>query len=217
MYKTPIKRLVALLLNFTIFYLVILAVATMAKSNNDILSEASIKALKYFTVQSNLLAGLVSLISCVFYLLPNERKPSRVFSVIKLVSTTAVTLTLLTVIFYILPLVGFVRSFSGGNFYMHLVVPILCIIDFVFMEKDKEFRYRDNVFSIIPPILYGIFYFTNLIINNGFGNIEFDWYGFGMFGLGIGMIVFAVMVGFTFGISNALYFSFKRANKKKDT
>lgn len=201
----------SLVFNFLILNFVIIALYTMTTSKGGVLTSQTADALKYFTVQSNILAGLSALVSIIFILIKKDKPKWLV--IVKFVTTNMVFLTFMTCIIYLGPLVGYLVIFSGTNFYMHLVVPLLAIFQFIFDEQKIDFKRSYVFFATIPMIIYGIGYFGNLIAVNGFGDYRYDFYGFGTFGLGIGALVFLMMVALTFGLAFLLYFSYKKAHK----
>ena len=210
------RKIIGVLSNSLIVLLVFIAIVKMVTTKSSILAGAALEGLKYFTVQSNLLEGFVALASVIYFLFFDQKKYPRLLGIMKLVSTTAVGLTFITVITYLTPLIGLARLLEDANLYMHLIIPLLAIIEFIFFEKEKQLIYRHNLYAVAPMFIYGVGYLTNVGIHNAFyGNLMYDWYGFGMFGPVIGAVMFIVMLIVTFGISNGLYFAYKRVNKKE--
>ena len=130
----------AYILNIIIFALEVFAITWMMSGlNSGALSSSRIAMLKYFTVDSNILMGIIALIVCL-----DERKVikgqkdkiSNSSYILKLVGTVGVTLTMLVTIFFLTPTMapkyGLLGLFYYSNFFLHLLNPILSIIVFEF-------------------------------------------------------------------------------------
>ena len=145
------------------------------------LSAGSFYNLKYFTVLSNLFQAFVSL----FYFA--GRRPRR----FKYASTTAVALTFFVVLFFLGPIYGYASMYAGASFWLHLVVPVLAMLDFLFLDREGTFTLRDSLFAMIPMTAYGLYYVGNLIVN---GVKDNDWYRFATGGLWASAMTFLVIV-----------------------
>lgn len=128
-------------------------------------SEGGLGNLRYFTVLSNLLQCGVSLAYCC------GRKVSRW----KYASTTAIAFTFFVVLFFLGPARGYDAVYTGANFWSHLVVPLLAMMDFLCFDREGTFTLRDSVYAMLPMLAYSLFYTGNLLLNGVEGN---DWYGF---------------------------------------
>ncbi len=179
------------LVNVAIVVLVAVAWLMMFFFGGDDLAARGLRSLKYFTVQSNLLAGAAAIV----WILQNRKGTiSRGAEIFKYVAATAVFLTFMTVMVFLGPLYGYPMMFVGANLFFHLVVPVMCILEVIFMT-DTDFTPKDNLIAVIPMVLYGIFYLGNNRVN-GIGEWPDtnDWYSFLAWGWGIGILVFVVMM-----------------------
>lgn len=212
------NRKLNIISNILIVSLVLAAVIWMFFSVNtegSSLVASGFECFKFFTVDSNVLMGIASLLSLIFILI---KKESVFVPVLKYIATASVTLTFLTVMFYLGPVFGMLSMLQGPNSLMHLVIPVIAIVHLLFVEpKLKEYKKRYILFSAIPMLIYGIIYLINVGVNNGYGNVNYDWYFFGSFGLGIGFLMFLGMIGFSLIIGTALYFGYKYILAKKKT
>ena len=156
------------------------------------LSGLGLSSLKYFTIQSNLLSALVSA-ACVFCLVRGGgRSMPDWLHGMRLVATTGVTLTYLTVEAFLSPaLYGYASMHAGANLWFHLVLPLLAIASFCVLEADRPMPVSWTFAAIVPMVLYGAGYLANILANGIPGN---DWYGFTAWGMERIPIVFAVMV-----------------------
>lgn len=178
------------------------------------LAQTGLRSLKYFTVQSNLLVGAASAVW--LRSLSRDGEPSIGAERFKYVAAAAVGLTCVTVLVFLGPLYGYPAMFVGGNFFLHLVNPVLSIYEMLFLS-DAEFTRRDNRLVIIPPIVYGIVYLGNNLIN-GIGEWPDtnDWYLFLTWGYPVGIFIFAVIcvVTWLLGLAMRKVHSGVRPHKK---
>ena len=178
----------------------------------------------FFTVDSNILLAVASLILVILeaLILLNKRKgiPHWVY-VFKYVATCSTTLTLLTVIFYLSPLLGanFWKLFLNTNLFFHLVSPVLGIVSLVLFEARDEMKWKVSFLALIPMGLYSIFYISNVYthLNNGKVDPKYDFYYFAANGVGITILVVFMMFALTFGSSFLLYFLREKRRKKIST
>lgn len=157
------------------------------------LASAGIVNLKYFTVLSNIAEGLASL----FWLAVcfTKKEPATADRV-KYVAAVSVGLTFATIAFFLGPLYGMLSMYTGANFWFHLIVPVVAMLEFVFLS-ETEVGVKDNLLAVVPMLLYGAVYLLNVILRGTEGN---DWYGFVNWGLPIGIVIFAVLCIATYGI-----------------
>jgi len=165
----------------------------------------SVNMLQFYTVQSNMLMGLASILFIIYDMLLIKGKIKaipKILYLLKLMFTTGVTVTLLTVLFYLAPVTGSNAGtlFMNANLFYHLLVPVLAIITFVFFEKSDAIIVKQTPYCLIPTILYGIYYCLNIFAHTSGGSVpaEYDWYGFARGGVIVMFVVFAVMIVLTY-------------------
>lgn len=172
-----------------------------------VLESNKISMFKFFTVDSNMLMGLVSLIFIVkeVELLKNKKQIEKKYYLLKLMSTTAVGLTFLVVFAYLGPLTkyGIKAMITNSNLFFHLIIPVISILNFILFEKTDELNLKDVKYGIIPTFIYSIFYITNIVIHmeNGKVSTVYDWYWFVQNGVWTTIIVVPVIFGITYLIS----------------
>ena len=153
-------------------------------SGPDALGSVGNACLKYFTTDSNILAGIAALIMLIFnvarFSKPDALIP-RWVSVLKYTGTAAVALTLLTVVFFLGPVFalksgikGYMLMFEGNTLILHLTTPLIAIISLLFFEKDNEFSMGDCLIACLPSFLYSIVYFIMVVCLKLWN----DWYNF---------------------------------------
>ncbi|MBQ9187786.1 MAG: hypothetical protein IJ138_00520, partial [Clostridia bacterium] len=107
MKKDLVRRIASLLIEGAIMVIVPIAWATMAFRWDDsgAFSGMGLYSLRYFTVLSNLLAGLASLL--MFIQLIRNKPLQRWLTILRLVASTGVLLTFLTVVLFLGPVFGY--------------------------------------------------------------------------------------------------------------
>ena len=134
----------------------------------------------YFTVDSNLLAALASLlmlIGQIRLLMKGKPLPAPIL-VLKHVGTTAVGVTFFTVFCFLGMLYGYASMVDGVNLYMHLLTPLLAMLGYVLLEAQPRLRFRSVFFGLLPTILYGAVYMVLVVIKKRWP----DFYGFNIGG-----------------------------------
>ena len=107
--------------------------------------------------------------------------------------------------------------YYGSNLFFHLLIPLAAILEWTFLE-DGKIPFRESCLSVIPPVLYGIGYLVNCIVN-GVGNWETvrnDWYSFLEWGYGVGVVIFLVIAAIAWGLGLSLRAMNKAARKIRE-
>ncbi len=168
------------------------------------LSHKGIESLKYFTVLSNLFCGVVSVIYLVVCGGSGLQLPLWLVT-LKLVAATAVMLTFLVTALLLVPMYGWKSLYRGGNFWLHLVVPLLAAADCCLLLPVGEVPLRLTLWAMAPTALYGVFYLGRIFLHGAReGDVEYDFYGFLRWGVKAVPAVLAAMLLSTWGIALAL-------------
>lgn len=196
------KVLAALILN--IFVVVCTAVITTSYyfySNNPLV-ETGFDSYKFFTTDSNILAGLTALVMIPFeiQILRGKRDKLPHFAeVLKHIGMTSVMLTFLTVMILLLPLYDIKYLLLGTAFYMHVAGPLAMLFTFVFLETDTRIKLSESFLTLLPCVLYGAVYFTEVVI---IGEANGGWMDFYTFNRGgYWYITVVVVLGVVFLIA----------------
>ena len=135
--------------------------------------------------------------------------------ILKLMATTAVGLTFFVVFAYLGPITkgGIMSMLRNSNFFLHLVIPVLSIITFIFFEKTDKIKLRHVFLGLVPTLVYAIFYLTNILIHmeNHKVSPTYDWYWFVQNGVWTALIVAPIIILITYMISFILW----KLNHKK--
>lgn len=218
------KYKLSLIFNIIIFILVIIGIIFMTcgikiMGEDIVLSNSSIEAFKYFTVDSNLFMGIVAIIFAYYdYLIITKKKkeiPTSLYA-FKHLATTSVLLTFAVTVCYLAPFseYEFLAFFRNSNLFFHLIVPILSVIVYVLYEKKNQDG-KIVKYGLIPMAIYSVFYISSYLIHLGSDSIkDYDWYHFFQNGV-IGSIISIVLVLLvTFILSYVLWIYNKRNYKK---
>ena len=181
------KIKISLIINIIIVLLVIMTSIFMFTGftfmkNNTLLEASKIEMFKFYTVDSNILIGIASLLLAIneIKLLNKKIKEIPIFIyILKLIATSGITLTFITTAFFLAPQYGICAMYNNNNLFFHLIIPILSIITYVIYEKyDNKYKYAP--LGMLPMFIYSIYYTTNIILhlNNGCLSFKYDFYGF---------------------------------------
>lgn len=206
------KNVASLLINVTIFFLTFFAVgdtfrSDVLKNTGELLYATSYQILRYFTVQSNILVAIGAVITIIFnikIIVSGEYKIPTWASMFKYAGTVAVTVTFITVVVFLGPIVAsqgvsYFELFARHNFILHLLSPVLAIVTFLFFERSDDFKFVYTLFGVAPTVLYSFMY-APLVLTK----VWPDFYGFTFGGkLWAVPISLIVMYGATFGLAVA--------------
>lgn len=212
----------SLVYNIIIFLLVLIGTIFMFlgyqfMTNTRLLDSNGFEAFKYYTVDSNIIVGIASLIMVIYetLFLKNKIKeiPKYVY-VLKYIGVVGVSLTFIVTMFYLAPIFGknFLFLYMNTNLFFHLIVPVLAVISYVKYEKNK-LEYKYTFITLSSVIIYSIFYITNILLHldkNGNVMKEYDWYSFVLKGMSSIFIVPIIIFLISYLISYVIY----RLNKK---
>lgn len=151
-------------------------------SEKNLLEASGVTMFKYFTIDSNILMGLASLIFVIYEIkmLKNKIKdiPLCIY-LFKFIATSGVTLTFIVTALFLTPQYGFYALYNNSNLFLHLIIPLLSIITYIFFEKyDNKYKY--TFLGIIPMVLYSVYYAIMILTHLDSGGLtyKYDFYGF---------------------------------------
>ena len=127
-------------------------------------------AFRFFTVQSNVFCAVAALCMALF--------PDSCWAwTLKYIGTAAVTVTMLTVFFFLAPTMGGLKPLLMGNdLFMHLITPLMAILSFCLLEK-KGMAFSTALLGMLPLVLYGGWYLYKILYAPANKRWE-DFYGF---------------------------------------
>ena len=173
-----------------------------------VLTARGLRSLKYFTVLSNLLACAASIAygACLVRMLSGGAGVvPRWITALKYAATVSVALTLATTALFLGPTAktGYLSMFRGVNLWLHLVAPVLCILDFCLLNPDGPLTLGESLLACVPMALYAACYVGNLLRNgivDRWGHTN-DWYGFAAGGWGMAGVAAAIIFMATWGMA----------------
>jgi len=204
------KRVLSIVFNFILAAAVLGAWLYMVfhAAGGLVLTAAGFANLKYFTILSNLLAGTAAILYAIRLL---RGKTPRWIELLKYSGAVSVGLTFLVVMVFLGPLYGYGSMFRGANLLFHLLIPLAAMAEFAFFLPFRPMRFSESLLATVPMLLYGFGYLGNILIN---GRGEWpntnDWYSFTYWGMGVALLIFAVIILATWGIALLL----RLANRK---
>ena len=113
------------------------------------------KAFRFFTNQSNVLCAISALVMCLF---PNEIWAYY----FKVTGTAAVTVTMLTVLFFLGPIYGYKELLRGADLFLHLITPLFAIVSLCVFEK-RGIGLGASFVGLIPVALYAPLYLYKVV------------------------------------------------------
>ena len=136
------KQNLALLLNLVSAALQIYALVTVFVTRG-------FSPLQYYTVDSNIFACISSIV-LVVALLVNRKTPLWVHK-LRYFATSCIAVTFVVVLVILIPAAGFSSIpemlFEGTNLWQHTVCPLLCIISFLFFEKEEKLDSNQSIYA----------------------------------------------------------------------
>ncbi|MCR4990929.1 MAG: Pr6Pr family membrane protein [Lachnospiraceae bacterium] len=147
------RSVVTLTLKMIVLTAVIIGVVTSSMASAEVFMSGR-TVFMYFTIQSNILIGLISLAGAIFLI--KGYQPGVVLQHIFFVGTVAITLTGVVFSFILAPTLGD-KAWTLQNILTHVVVPLGAIIDFFIMGVDIKIPKRSVLYVVIPPIAYAVY------------------------------------------------------------
>ena len=157
------------------------------------MSQENLRSLRYFTILSNILEAIASLV----WLWKKDEK-------LKYVAAVSVGVTFIVVLSFLGPTMGYRVMFAGATFWLHGAVPVIAILEMIFLCEEEMGR-KDNIIACLPVLIYGVAYLLNNLINGiGVWPYTNDWYGFLRWGYPVGVVMFTVLILVTYLIGLSL-------------
>ena len=170
------RTIISLLINAAVFLATTAIVITSLFVKSEIL-EHSYHTFMFFTTDSNILTAIASalVMICEIKILQGKRTTvARAFTLLKYAGVVGLMLTFFTVLCLLIPIYGIAMEWGGTGLHMHVLAPVLSFVSFVFLEEHTRLSVSDAIIGIMPVIIYGGVYFSQVII---FGN-WIDFYAF---------------------------------------
>ena len=202
--KPKTRLIFSVVFNFLIFifgmYAIISSILKGGEGNMDVYTRWQLFV--YFTIDSNLFCAIASLTYGIYNLIILLRKEydkdNKVIDLIKYISTVAVFLTFTTVVLFLDFIYG-VFVFTGNNFFLHLLCPIMAVCGYIFFDSKITLKLKEVLLGVLPTFVYGVVYITMVVF---IGHDRGGWYDFYMFNMGgFWPLSVIVMLSVTFGLA----------------
>lgn len=172
------------------------------------LSTLGLANMRYFTVLSNILEGIASLLLAIRLGRIRRGRAEGIphwLYLLKFLAAVMVAVTFLVVALFFGPWVGYLSLYRGANFWFHLIIPVLAMAEFILLDRFDRVSRRETLLAPLPALVYGLAYALNLIIHGvGEPPDPNDFYGFASWGLGVGFGIFALILLMSWGVGCGL-------------
>lgn len=167
-------RIASIIINAVIFVATFAIIISHFRKDGAWDLSRGLKQFRYFTVLSNAFCAIAALMMAASQI--NGDVPRPVF-LLKYMGTVSVTLTFMTVILFLGPTQGgYMKWLSGDFFYVHLVGPLLAMLSFCLLEKQRM-TLGTAMTGLVPMLLYGAMYVYRVLLAPEDRRWE-DFYGF---------------------------------------
>ena len=183
-----------------------------------LLEASKVEMFKFYTVDSNILMGIISLIISIYEIKlfkSTIKEIPKIVYILKFIATSGIALTFLVTLAFLGPQYGMYAMYNNSNLFLHLIIPLLAIISYIFFEKyDNKYKY--GVLGVIPMFIYSIYYTSQVLIhlNDGGLTFKYDFYGFLNGNLNNIYVVIPIIYLFAYIISLLLILLNKKINCK---
>ena len=181
-------------LNILIALMTLIIVVSFFRKEGQWVPERGKLALRFFTTLSNMLCAAACLLTALAI---NAGGIPEWIWMLKYIGTAAVTVTMLTVLFFLAPTFGkgaLKVLLSGTDLFMHLITPLMALVSFCVFER-RGMTFCQSLWGMLPVLLYGPLYLYKILFALPEKRWD-DFYGFNK--QGKWPIAFALMVLGTF-------------------
>jgi len=156
---------------------------------------------RYFTVDINLITALGTGMLAPFAVEGIRKKK---FSCpewaarLHYIGTSCISLIMFFAVF-VISWTDPVMAFGEANFFLHVVCPVMVVLSFFFIESNYRYTVKDALLCMIPVLVYGIIYFTEVVV---IGEENGGWPDYYCFTTNAPVVVSAAaMLAITFGVA----------------
>ena len=186
-------------------------ISMIAGLDGGVLSLTGFRSLRYFTVLSNILAAVCCFLCAIFEIrMPSKAQASfpTALHVLRFISVNGIMLTFMVVMLYLGPALGYPAVLTGGNLFLHLIVPLCALATLLIAQSGKALSAPQVPLGLIPALAYATFYAANILINGlSFGIEGTDWYNFTIYGTVSLPVSYAIITAFCLVLAYALWFA----------
>ena len=144
-----------IVLNLLIFLITVVLVVRFFRKDGKWDAGNGKKAFRYFTVLSNTFCAAAALLVCI-------DPANGVFRMLKYTATVAVTVTMLTVFVFLMPVYKtFTGLLKGSDLFMHLLTPLMAAVSLCVYERHPITPFAAAA-GLVPVAVYGVWYLYNI-------------------------------------------------------
>lgn len=156
------RRGILIIIDSAIVILTVIAMLLIFGVLGGKASYVSENCFMFYTVDSNLLMALTSLL-CLFFAARGKDVPEWL-RVLRLSSTAALAFTFFTVVLFLGPRQGYGDMFSSFNLIMHLFTPVLAVVSFLLYPDHLGSNEKHWLWSLVPTVIYASVYYINVLV-----------------------------------------------------
>ena len=160
---------ISFVINLIIFLVTLISTVQLFFKDRKWFPQRAREAFRFFTVQSNALCAVSALFMLLF--------PAAEWTYyLKIIGTSAVAVTMMTVLLFLGPVFGYQYMFKGSDLFMHLLTPLMALVSLCVFER-RGISFAKSFIGIIPVALYGPLYMYKILFAPEGKRWE-DFYGF---------------------------------------
>ncbi len=134
------KIKISFILNIITIILVVLSTSFMLLGikfmpSKNLLIVDKFENFKFYTIDSNILIGIMSLILAIYeYKLVKGKikEIPNIIYILKTIGISCISLTFLITLLFLMPQYGFYGLYNNSNLFFHLIVPLVSIIGYIY-------------------------------------------------------------------------------------
>ena len=150
-----------MILNWLLFLGTAVSYAACFRSEEGWSVKNGLAALRFYTLLSNLFCAAAAL---AFALAARSGAVPHGIWLAKYVGTAAVTVTMITVLVFLGPALGYKSQLSGFGLWLHLIGPLVAIVSFCFFERLYPLPLPLALSGLLPVVLYGLVYLYKVVL-----------------------------------------------------
>ena len=139
---TNVKQIIDIVLNLIVIVNMIFFTIMSFKKDGEWTLQNGKRPSIYFTFLSNVHLAIASLLIILF-------PRSFIVWMLKYTGTAAVTVTMITVLVFLGPTIGYKIVLTGSELWMHLINPLIAIVTFTILER-RSLSFVYSLFGMLP-------------------------------------------------------------------
>lgn len=146
--------------NLSVITNIVLAVFAVGAIFSHMKEHPVLLVLRYFTVLSNILCAAAAVAVAAGRLCGSMPMSLLLW---KHAGTSAVAVTLLTVLFFLGPKLGYKFLLSGPDLFLHLICPVLAIVSYIAWDSP-DMGFGVVFLGVVPTAAYAVLYLYKVLL-----------------------------------------------------